>query len=78
MPGARRSWRRRHEEERILDELSALVEARAEGAGRDAAALATFDLWIARARLAEQMDASARAERSRSTTSSCCRPAIRG
>ncbi|MCC6618974.1 MAG: endonuclease MutS2 [Chloroflexi bacterium] len=43
--------------ERILDELSAAVEARA-GSLRDSlAALARADLWLARARLASAMDA---------------------
>jgi DNA mismatch repair protein MutS2 len=45
------------EEERILDDLSSDVEARAEGLQDSLAALARADLWIARARLGEQMDA---------------------
>jgi len=45
------------EEERILDELSAAVEARADALGASLQALATADLWLARARLAAQMDA---------------------
>lgn len=45
------------EEERILDELSADVEGRAEGLLDSLAALARADLWMARARLGEQMDA---------------------
>jgi DNA mismatch repair protein MutS2 len=44
------------EEERILDELSAEVEARAATLGASLRALATADLWLARARLAAQMD----------------------
>ncbi|MBX3029226.1 MAG: Smr/MutS family protein [Chloroflexi bacterium] len=45
------------EEERILDELSSLVALHA-GQLRDTLdALARFDLWAARARLAEEMDA---------------------
>ncbi len=45
------------EEERILDELSALVSSQA-GPLEDAlAALATFDFWMCRARLAGEMDA---------------------
>jgi DNA mismatch repair protein MutS2 len=45
------------EEERILDELSAAVEARADSLLDSLQALATADLWLARARLAQQMDA---------------------
>lgn len=45
------------EEERILDELSRLVEARAERLLGSLAALARADLWLARARLAMQQDA---------------------
>ena len=45
------------EEERILDELSRMVEARAERLTDSLQALARADLWIARARLAMQMDA---------------------
>jgi DNA mismatch repair protein MutS2 len=45
------------EEERILDELSRAVEARAEPLSDSLAALARADLWMARARLAMQMDA---------------------
>ncbi|HEX6474975.1 MAG TPA: endonuclease MutS2, partial [Candidatus Limnocylindria bacterium] len=45
------------EEERILDELSREVEARAEPLLASLAALARADLWMARARLAAQMDA---------------------
>ena len=45
------------EEERILDELSRAVEERVESLTASLAALARADLWIARARLGEQMDA---------------------
>jgi DNA mismatch repair protein MutS2 len=45
------------EEERILDELSRAVEARAERLGDSLTAMARADLWMARARLAMQMDA---------------------
>jgi DNA mismatch repair protein MutS2 len=45
------------EEERILDELSAAVEARAESLRTSLGALAKADLWLARARLAHAMDA---------------------
>ena len=45
------------EEERILDELSREVEARAETLLASLTALARADLWLARARLAAQMDA---------------------
>ena len=45
------------EEERILDELSALVAAQADALDETLAALATLDFWIARARLAGEMDA---------------------
>jgi DNA mismatch repair protein MutS2 len=44
------------EEERILDELSRDVEARAESLLDSLHALARADLWIARARLGESMD----------------------
>jgi DNA mismatch repair protein MutS2 len=44
------------EEERILDELSRAVEARADGLRASLRALARADLWMARARLGEQMD----------------------
>ncbi|HEY6608290.1 MAG TPA: endonuclease MutS2, partial [Candidatus Limnocylindria bacterium] len=43
------------EEERILDELSAAVEARADELRESLAALARADLWIARARLGATM-----------------------
>jgi len=45
------------EEERILEELSRAVEARAEQLIASLEALARADLWIARARLAAQQDA---------------------
>jgi DNA mismatch repair protein MutS2 len=45
------------EEERILDELSRSVEERVEDLRRSLDALARADLWLARARLAVQMDA---------------------
>ncbi len=45
------------EVERILDELSALVGAQADALDETLAALATFDFWIARARLAVELDA---------------------
>lgn len=51
------------EEERILDELSALVAAHAGQLRATLDALARFDLWAARAHLAEEMDA-VRAEES--------------
>ena len=45
------------EEERVLDELSAHVGASAEALESNLAALARFDLWACRARLAEELDA---------------------
>ncbi|MEA2676577.1 MAG: mismatch repair protein MutS2 [Chloroflexota bacterium] len=45
------------EEERILDELSGLTAAQADPLDETLAALATFDFWMARARLAGEMDA---------------------
>ena len=45
------------EEERVLDELSSLVAGAADALGETLDALATFDFWLARARLAEQMEA---------------------
>ena len=45
------------EEERILDELSRAVEERAASLLASLAALARADLWLARARLAAQLDA---------------------
>ena len=44
------------EEERILEELSRAVEARADVLRSSLAAIARADLWIARARLGEAMD----------------------
>jgi DNA mismatch repair protein MutS2 len=45
------------EEERILDELSEVVGNQADALDETLAALATLDFWIARARLAGEMDA---------------------
>jgi DNA mismatch repair protein MutS2 len=45
------------EEERVLDELSAHVAADADALAADLDALARFDLWLCRARLAEELDA---------------------
>lgn len=45
------------EEERVLDELSAHVAADAVALEADLDALARFDLWMCRARLAEELDA---------------------
>jgi DNA mismatch repair protein MutS2 len=45
------------EEERILDELSELVGNQADALDETLTALATLDFWIARARLAGEMDA---------------------
>ena len=45
------------EEERILDELSRLVEERAASLADSLAALARADVWMARARLGDAMDA---------------------
>jgi DNA mismatch repair protein MutS2 len=44
------------EEERILDELSEVVENQADALDETLTALATLDFWIARARLAGEMD----------------------
>jgi DNA mismatch repair protein MutS2 len=44
------------EEERILDELSVLVEEQAQPLGETLNALAEFDLWAARARLSAEWD----------------------
>jgi DNA mismatch repair protein MutS2 len=46
----------KREEERILDELSAAVEARADALRDSLAALTRADLWMARARLGAAMD----------------------
>ncbi len=46
----------RREEDRILDELSRAVEARADALRASLMALARADVWMARARLGEQMD----------------------
>jgi DNA mismatch repair protein MutS2 len=61
------SWREaqlavQHEEERILDELSALVASQADSLAETLSAMASFDLWSARASLAEQMDGVRAAE----------------
>ena len=45
------------EEERVLDELSAHVAVDAEALEANLDALARFDLWMCRARLAEELDA---------------------
>ena len=45
------------EEERVLDELSANVAADADALEANLDALARFDLWMCRARLAEELDA---------------------
>jgi DNA mismatch repair protein MutS2 len=45
------------EEERVLDELSAHVAASGEALAADLDSLARFDLWMCRARLAEELDA---------------------
>lgn len=45
------------EEERVLDELSAMVASSAQDLGDTLGALARFDLWMAKARLAEELDA---------------------
>jgi DNA mismatch repair protein MutS2 len=45
------------EEERVLDELSAHVAGEAEPLTATLEALARFDLWLSRARLAEELDA---------------------
>ena len=45
------------EEERVLDELSAHVGANAEALSADLDALARFDLWLCRARFADELDA---------------------
>ena len=45
------------EEERILDELSALVATQADALRETLEALARFDFWAAKARLAGELDA---------------------
>ncbi len=45
------------EEERILDELSRLVGEQGAALEETLAALATFDFWLARARLSQELDA---------------------
>ena len=64
------------EEERILDELSALVDGQADALDETLAVLATFDFWIARARLSGELGAIRPQTRRPPTTSSCCRRAI--
>jgi len=44
------------EEERILDDLSALVDGQADSLDETLAVLATFDFWAARARLSAELD----------------------
>ena len=44
------------EEERILDELSALVGSQADSLDETLGAMATFDFWVARARLSAEVD----------------------
>ena len=44
------------EEERVLDELSGHVAVHAEALSSDLEALARFDLWMCKARLAEELD----------------------
>ena len=44
------------EEERILDELSALVDSQADALDETLAVLATFDFWTARARLSSELN----------------------
>ncbi len=68
------------EEERVLDELSAHVGANAEALTADLEALARFDLWLCRARLADEMDAvrPALASRPMVTLLSARHPGLRG
>ena len=63
------------EEERVLDELSAQVAPTPTPCEADLDALARFDLWMCRARLAEELDAI-RPTLPRSSASPCCRRAI--
>ena len=65
------------EEERILDELSALVGGQADALDETLEALATFDFWLARARLAGELDGVRAGDVDSATTSSCCRRATR-
>ncbi|MGI8928182.1 MAG: endonuclease MutS2 [Candidatus Limnocylindrales bacterium] len=44
------------EEERILDDLSTLVDGQADGLDETLAVLATFDFWAARARFSAELD----------------------
>jgi DNA mismatch repair protein MutS2 len=68
------------EEERILDELSALVAAHAEQLRTTLEALARFDFWAAKARLAEELDAvrAGTAHRSEITLLSARHPGLSG
>ena len=61
------------EEERVLDELSAHVAADAEALEADLDALARFDLWMCRARLAEELDAVRPGARERAGSCRCSR-----
>ena len=63
------------EEERVLDELSAHVAADAEALEANLDALARFDLWMCRARLAEELDAVRPDARLASSVCRCCRRA---
>ena len=63
---------------RILDELSALIAANGPALESSLDALARFDLWAARATLAEEMDATRAEPRRTVPRSSCCRRAIPG
>ena len=60
----------KREEERILDELSRAVEARADALRESLDALARADLWMARARLGAAMDARAPRDPARTRPSS--------
>ena len=64
------------EEERILDELSALVAAQAAALRETLDALARFDFWAARARLAAELDGDPRRDLD-GAESCCCRRATR-
>jgi DNA mismatch repair protein MutS2 len=68
------------EEERVLDELSAHVAANGEALAADLDSLARFDLWMCRARLAEELDAVRPATTSRPLVSllSARHPGLRG
>jgi DNA mismatch repair protein MutS2 len=68
------------EEERVLDELSAHVAANGAALAADLDSLARFDLWMCRARLAEELDAVRPATTSRPLVSllSARHPGLRG